>query len=273
MKTKMNYRLSRNIKTKGRLLDLGLPLFFIGILILFHFFYPSFLAGAVARIASPFWKAESFVNERIHSALFFFSSKQTLVEEVTRLSADLEKAHRLLMDRELLREENLLLREQFGRAERKEPRIIGAILATPPRSPYDTAVLDVGAEHGVSVGDLALSGSVVLGKVSKIYNRTSVVEFFSTAGAKTPLFILHGGDVIPVDGVGRGGGEFVATLPTEVSVSVGDEVVMPGLNPFLFAEIEVIERTVTDSFQVVRFKNPLSIQTLRFLELESVNTL
>lgn len=268
---KMNYRLIRNVKTKGRLLEFGPPLFFIGVILLFHFFYPSLLASAVSRAASPFWRVERFMSKKMDNMLLFFSSKQRIAKDVTRLSGDLEKAYRLLLDRDLLYEENELLREQLGRTEKKEPRIVGAILVTPPRSPYDTAVLDVGAEHGVEVGALALSGSVVLGRVSKAYSRTSVIEFFSTAGTKISLSILHEGIALPVEGVGKGGGEFSATLPTEVSVSVGDKVVIPGLNPLAFATVEAIERSVTDSFQVVRFKNPLSIHTLRFLEIEPVS--
>ncbi|MEK7169870.1 MAG: rod shape-determining protein MreC, partial [Patescibacteria group bacterium] len=147
-------------------------------------------------------------------------------------------------------------------------RIAGAILATPPRSPYDTAVIDVGTNDGVSAGNLVLSGSTILGVVGKAYTHTSLVEFFSTAGRKTPVSILHAGFAIPVEAVGEGGGSFKAILPKEVAVSRGDYVTMPGLVPFAFAEVEVIESSVTDSFQVIRFKNPLSIGTLRMLEVE-----
>ncbi len=52
------------------------------------------------------------------------------------------------------------------------------------------------------------------------------VEFFSTAGRKTPIGILHEGRAIPADAVGQGGGEFIATLPKETEVSVKDSVSM-----------------------------------------------
>lgn len=264
----MNYRHIRNVRPKGRFFDLGLPLIFIVLAVLFHFLYPSFLGEAVSRIASPFWQAERFLSEKAGGLLFFFSSKESLAEDVERLSLELKGAHRLLLDRDLLIEENRLLREQLGRTEVKEGRLVGAILATPPRSPYDTAALDIGSDEGVAVGDLALAGSTVLGTVSRVSRTTSLVEFFSTAGTKTPVSILHEGRAVPVEAMGLGGGEFSATLPKEVLVGEGDAIVMPGFNPFLFAQVEAIETSPTDSFQKIRFKNPVPVSSLRFLELE-----
>lgn len=264
----MNYRLIHNTKAKGRFLDLGLPLLFVGALFLFHLFYPSALSELAANVATPFWNAESSVSETIHRMFYFFSSKQSLADDVERLSAELENSRTLLLDRSLLVEENRLLKEQLGRRAKKGERLIGAILATPPRSPYDSAIIDIGEADGVAVGNLVLSGSAVLGEVGVVHAHTSVVEFFSTAGKKASVSILHEGKAVPVEGVGRGGGEFSVRLPKEVTLFVGDSVVMPGFNPHLFAAVEIIESSVADSFQVVRFKNPVSLSTLRLLEVE-----
>ena len=227
------------------------------------------MLGALAsRVALPFWSAGRFLSDETHALLYFFSSKDKLARDVERLTSELQDAHRLLTDRDLWAEENRILKEAAGRTERKGIRIIGALLATPPRSPYDTAIVDIGTADGVTVGNSVLSGSTLLGVVSKTYTYTSLVEFFSTAGKKTPVTILHAGGVIPAEAVGEGGGAFKATIPKEITIEVGDGVTMPGLNPLAFATVEAIESSVTDSFQVIRFKNPLSIGSLRVVDVE-----
>ncbi len=266
----MNYRLTHKVRTKDRLWRIGAPILFLGVILFFHVIYPSSLAGFLSRVASPFWSVWRSIGEETQALLFFFSSKQTLGTEVDRLSRELLEANLLLADRDLLLTENTLLKEQFGRSNAKESRVIGTVLASPPRSPYDTAVLDVGESAGVEVGDRALVGSVVLGVVSRVYPRTSVVEFYSTAGKKTEVSILHDHASIPVEAVGQGGGEFAVTLPKEVSIGVGDKVVMQGINPFLFAIVEALQSSPTDSFETVRFKNPVPFSALRFLEIEKV---
>ncbi len=264
----MNYHLIRSVKSKSKLWGVELPALFLAVVTLFHFFFPSALGGFASKVALPLWGAERSIAEEFSAFLAYFSSKKTLQADVEKLSDELAHAHELLLDRDLLVQENEALKEQFGRTTKKNERIIGAILVAPPRSPYDTAILDIGEQNGVAVGDRVLAGSAVLGLVSKVYTHTSQVEFFSTAGRETPVGILHEGRAIPADAAGQGGGEFTATLPKETEVSVKDSVIMPGLSPLLFAVGESIETTATDSFAHVRFKNPVSIFSLRFLEVE-----
>ncbi len=264
----MNYRLIHSVTSKSKLWAIGLPSLFLVVVAFFQFFPPSILGGLVATVALPFWRVERSVGEELHAFFAYFASRKTLQAKLEKLSEELARADELLLDRNLLIQENEALKEQFGRTTMKSERIIGAILVLPPRSPYDTAILDVGEQNGVAVGDRVLAGSAILGLVSKVYAHTSHVEFFSTAGRETPIGILHEGHAIPADAVGQGGGEFIATLPKETEVSVRDSVIMPGLSPLLFAEVESIETTATDSFSHIRFKNPVSIFSLRFLEIE-----
>jgi cell shape-determining protein MreC len=264
----MRYRFIRNIKANKWSSELWLPLCFLAAITVFYFYYPAALSNLSSRVAAPFWKGQHFLSEKLRSLSFFLASKQEMAYTIERLSAELEQARALLLDREMLVSENRVLREQFGRGAGESERLIGAILKASPASLYDTAVIDVGSEHGAQVGDRALSGSAVLGVVSKVMGRSSLIEFFSTAGRKTAVTILHGDKAIPVDAEGRGGGEFRAILPREVSILVGDSVIIPGQSPLVFATVEAIEGSETDSFQTIRFKNPVSITALRFLEIQ-----
>ncbi len=266
---KMNYRFTRNVKAKRRSVWFWLPISFVGALVLFYFFYPAALGNLVSRVAFPFWNGRQIVKTALHEAFSFFAAKQRLSNEAAEARAELNRARALLLDRELLLEENRALREQFGRTTVHVERRLGIILVMPPQSLYDTAIVDIGSRDGVRVGDLALSGSAILGVVSKTFVHTSLVEFFSTAGKKTEVRILHEGRAIAAEAEGEGGGEFKVTLPKETSVLVGDQVVMPRESLLMFAAVEAIEGASTDSFQAIRFKNPVSIQSLRFLEIQS----
>lgn len=264
----MDYRFIHSIKTKGRFKKWRLQLGFIGAIVLFHFFYPTALGGLAARVALPFWKTERAAEDALARASLFFASRKTLMRDVETLNTALKRAQSLLADRELLLQKNRLLEERFGRAPDNDRRLVGEILAVPPRSPYDTAVIDIGTRDGVMVGDLALSGSVILGTVEKTFARTSLITFFSTAGNTVPVLILHDGSAIPIEAKGEGGGAFRARLPKEVSLRVGDAIVLPGESSLVFAAVNAIEGNAADSFQTVRFKNPVSLQSLRFLEIQ-----
>ncbi|MDO8594853.1 MAG: rod shape-determining protein MreC [bacterium] len=263
----MNYRFIRSVKVKGRFFDLWLPLLLIGVLVLFHIWYPEKLANLASRVAAPFWSAERFVEDEFRGAVLFFASKQKLTADIERLSAELLRAGALLHDRELLREQNAALEAQLGRHDVKEESILGSVLSSPPRSPYDTIVLDVGSREGIQAGDAVLSGSVVLGSITKVHRRASIAELYSTAGKKTSVSILHDGKSIPALATGEGGGGFTSRLPKEVTLAVGDAVVLQGLHPEVFAFVEAIEGSDSDSFQTIRFQNPVSIYSLRFLEV------
>ncbi len=268
----MNYRHIRKAKTEGFFWELGLPFFFLGVLVLFHFMYPTLIGDFASRLASPFWKAEQFVIGEFKGTLSFFSSKQSLIENTERLTRELESAQIALLDREILLEENETLKEQFSRFEDKDSRLIAAVLSIPPQSVYDTAIIDVGEAEGVRQGDLALSGSVALGTIQKVFRHTSRVEFFSTAGKKMSVSILHNKTTVPAEVIGEGAGSYSSLLPKEVSISVGDQVIMSDLSPLIFARVEAIENNPADSFQTIRFRNPVSFQSLRFLEIRKGST-
>ena len=264
---KMSYRLTRSTKRPGYFKNSAVPLLFAAALALFLWRYPTALADLMARVATPLWRAEARAADLLHTLMLSARSKQALIAERERLTRELEDARALLHDRELLRDENRAFARQLGRAERGVKRVVGAALSLPPRSPYDTAVIDVGRTDGVAIGDIAFSGSAALGVVSVAYSHTSLIEFFSTAGRKTPVVIAHKGTAIPVEAVGQGAGAFLVVLPKAVEISVGDAVTLSGIAPGFFAAVDSVESSATDSYQRVRFKSPVSLYTLRFVEV------
>lgn len=262
---KMNYPPLRSVRgARAR----GMAALLVGtaLIAFFSVFYPRMLREAVYRASAPIWRAEGFVRDTATRLLGHFASKESLIRENEALRLRVADAELLLADRALLAEENGLLTETLGRRS-GEKRILAAILATPPRSPYDTVILDAGAADGVAVGDEALAGGSILGAVVTVFAHTAVAELFSTAGVTTPVRILHEGRAVPALAEGMGGGAFVATLPKELPLAKGDAVVAPRAGPLRFAVVEAIVSEPSDSFQTVYFRNPVSVGELRFMEI------
>lgn len=267
----MNYRLIRNAGRAGeaRRITVGLALGAI-LLLLFNFFYPAALRAAVYRLAVPFWKIQGFLEDAAAHFSSYLSFKSALISENERLREKELEQERLLLDRILLVRENAELKEMFGRPV-KEGRILAAVLAAPPLSPYDTFVLDAGSQDGVAAGDSVAAGSVVMGRIVQVFPRASLAQLFSTAGVKTSVFILHDKASVPAEAEGAGGGTFIVRLPKEVPVSEGDSVTLPGLQSVLFARVQTIEGGAAQSFQTIYFRNPVSVGGLRFVEVKKEN--
>lgn len=265
LKMKTHYRL---IKSERKALSRR-ALFALagGSLLLLSHLYPGFFKEAAQRFALPFWRLEASLSERVSRFLGSLASKSALETRVRILSQELEEARAALSDRAVLLAENRelkALRKEAG--ETGGTRALAAILASPPRAPYDTLILDAGREKGVRAGDGVLVGGMELGSITEVFARTSRATLFSSAGVRTPVLIHHHGKATPAEAVGAGGGAFRVILPAGVSVSEGDAVSRPGRSA-LFAVVLRTERGVTDSFQLVHFKNPVPVGERLFVEI------
>jgi len=145
--------------------------------------------------------------------------------------------------------------------------ILSAILSKPNQSIYDTLVIDVGTKQGIKIGNTVFAlGNVPIGRVSLVYDNSSKVVLFSSAGEKTQA-VISGQDVF-LELVGRGGGNFEMMMPKDFSLQKGDQVVMPGLNPHVLAVVETIISDLRDPFTKALLISPVNIQELKFVEVE-----
>ncbi len=88
---------------------------------------------------------------------------------------------------------------------------------------YSSAVLSKGFSDGVEAGALVyLRGMEPVGTITEVHDKTSVMTPFSASNIKTDA-VIKGKD-LNLSLTGAGGGSFVAELPKNVDISVGDEV-------------------------------------------------
>ena len=156
------------------------------------------------------------------SFLSFFSDKSDLAAKVKRLE-DSELALQLqLQISTFTQEENKELRELLGFLP--EEAVLGSVLAWPPKTAYDTLLIEAGEE--VSVGDLVLGrGIAPIGIVDRTEGKYAYVTLFSQGHMSTQVRV--GSEKVLLELTGRGGGSALVIAPRDVELDRGDEVFFP----------------------------------------------
>src|SRR3989344_4942149 len=232
----MSYLLDKRKKRKKFLKLLGLVL---ALVIFIYFQNPIFrgLSYAAQIVFRPFLSAGESVGGKFSSWGGYFQFKKSLQRENENLKLKLSEMEAQIANWGILSDENIKLKEIFGRSENRE-LILAAILAKPDHSPYDTLIIDTGSKIGIEAGSIVFAyGDVPVGRVSDVYPDSSKVILFSNPGEKTEVLISgklaspdasQGGDIF-MQVVGRGGGNFEMTLPRDLMLEKGTEVQLPGI--------------------------------------------
>lgn len=192
--------------------------------------------------------------------------------ESAQLRAELASTTAALADRNALYQENLLLKSKFGR-DAGAHTLLAAVLMHPPGTPYDTLIIDVGAQEGITQGALvSAGGSSSIGTVSDVYSSTSRVTLFSSPGSTyNALLLLSGqaGTGIPIVLSGEGAGSMVAQVPSATPVRVGDTVVVPGIVTAFAGTVSHVEKPAGDSFETLYIHLPIDLFSLQFVEVRT----
>lgn len=225
------------------------------------FFLPS-LAATLHFVVRPVWVAYRSAGEWLSVKSSLLRSNATLTLENRRLQEELDAVALDAHTRDLLRDENDMLKEMLGRP-REEALILATILARPDRSPYDTFVIDIGRDAGLKEGwKVYADGDLVLGEVVAVHGRSAVVRLYSSSGVELPVMV---GSSTPLAATayGLGGGNFRIALPRGTEIVPGDIVTVPALGLIFAGIVESVEEPDSSSFVIVRFKLPVNWNTLR----------
>lgn len=226
----------------------------------------SYISQGFQYIALPVWHGGASVSDTVSSWVGFFKSKETLEKENTELKKQLEEISFRLLDRNLLWEENIDLRERLGRADYEELKVLARVLAGPGRAPYDTLVLDIGSHSGVKVGDIVTYGnSVEIGKITEVFNTSSRAVLYSSPGET--INVVLGADQIPAQATGRGSGNFEITIPRDTAVVEGDPIRVVSRYQRTAGVVEHIESNPNDAFKTILFKSPVNVFDIKWVEI------
>lgn len=264
---KMNYLLKNNYKSRNRNSRLKIILIIIIIIILFFISRAGLFGGAIHIIAVPLWKISNYTSDKFSGMFFTIRSKKSLISEVRTLKEELGTASASLLIQKVYQRENEDLKALLGRNSDRGKNILSAVLVRPGMSPFDIIVIDIGKSSGVKIGDKVLyNGSLIIGTVSEVDNKSSKVKLFSSPGEKHIALIGPKSVQIEVGGVGAG--SFVAKLPRDMEIKEGDEVIMSGISTSILGFVQKIESGVADSFQKIIFKIPINLSEIKWVEVE-----
>lgn len=257
----MNYLLRSSQPKKGMK---GKIISFVILLLFILLFFTSFGAKALKVLVTPFWKGSISLQYFYNSNLELLRSKKSLIEENQKLIDSI-----LLKDKDLkflsvLEEENNELKKIKGNAEILS--VVASVISRPPKTPYDTLIIDSGSFSGIETGDLVIAlGNVFVGEVFEVNSYMSKIKLYSSPGNK--IDVLIGEEKIQKEAIGVGAGNFRTELPKEIEIKEGDIITVSSIVANIFGVVEKIEEKTTDSFKTVLFRSPINIQEIRFVEI------
>jgi cell shape-determining protein MreC len=116
---------------------------------------------------------------------------------------------------------------------------------------------------------VAAGGSAYIGTVREVYATASRVVLFSSPGESYNALLMHKAATssLAISVAGQGGGSLSAEVPAGTGVTIGDEVIFPGLAGGLLARVVSVKERDRASFKTIFMVLPVSISSLRFVEV------
>jgi cell shape-determining protein MreC len=261
----MNYLLKSKPKNTNRskfiiVISLYILLSIVG------FLFGSGFRRVVWSIARPVWATKTFVGTPFVSIKNYFLFKNDLIAK--NLSLEEQNATLLLKetDYDLVVKENDNLKNELGRTTNIR-KTVAAVLSKPPRSPYDTMIIDVGKEDGVDIGSKVYAGgNIIIGLISNVAPNTSVVTLFSSNGQKIDSSISRTGETFSL--LGSGGQNFKVQVPTDTDILWGDEFIYPSINSSILGNVYYIDTDTEASFKTIYIRIPTNVFALSYVYVE-----
>lgn len=181
-----------------------------------------FLPDALASILKPVSHISNLAATAASDATSSFSDPVALQRELddARINNDIliEQNAALIAKAEDL--ERLL-----GDRVDPAPGIVASVVSRPPMSPYDTLLLDQGADAGVEVGaTVSGPGGTPIGSIVSVSKASSRALLYSAAGFSSVAWV--GEERLAITLTGAGGGAFDAVAPKEAVIAEGDPIYM-----------------------------------------------
>ena len=261
----MNYLQSRKRKRK--------QLKFVSVVVLlaviiFAFNKPIFrgLSSASHAVFKPILRLAHDSSPGGEGVNIILQSKRELAEENEELKLKMKEQEVQLANYNTILNENLELKETLNRSPEDLDFILASILTKPNTSPYDTLLVDIGSNDGVSEGALVFGlGNVPLGRVAEVFANSAKVVLFSSPGVETQASSSK--DNIYAILYGRGSGNFEVSLPRDTEIDEGVEFSLPGIYPYTIA---TVQSTISDpraSFLKILLASPINIQEIKFVQI------
>ena len=268
----MSYLLDKKIQRK-KIFKIAWGVFIFIILFYFRAGVWSGLAGITEVVFHPGLVLGGSIGEKFRNVGSYFVSKNYLYNQNQKLQAEVSADDARMANYDSVVSDEADLQATFGRKDAKVNMTLAAILAEPNQSLYDTLLIDAGTLQGIKTGDMVFAlGDVPIGRVDLVYDNSAKVILFSNPGEKTEgvveskIATSPGGNAFMAL-VGRGGGNFEMVLPKDLVLQTGDQVVMPGINPYVLAIAQTIISDPRDPLNKALLTSPVNMEEQKFVEV------
>ncbi len=257
LKSKQTRRISRK---------LIFPILFFLILSAFFYLFPNGARTFLYKTSVPIWFVRDGSISQLQNIKNYFVTKGQLIEDKEFLEKTIEELNLRQVDYDQLVLENQDLRESLDSNYVKE-RVIANILSKPPRSPYDTFIIDVGEDSGVKIGNKVFaSDKVIVGQIKELVSDYSIVELYSNSGVKPEVTVQRTGATFTL--TGHGGANFVLDIPKDTDVVWGDVFTFPHTRDPVLGLVYYIDENSQSAFKTVYIKMPGNVFSLQRVYVE-----
>ncbi len=215
-------------------------------------------------IGKPIWKAKNIVIEKVEDSGYVVRTKSSVYKENENLKKENTDIKNSMINYQILKDENTLLKESFDRIPIEKDFVLSSILTKPNYSPYDTIIIDIGTDSNISTGDKVYANDLTpIGEVSEVYAKTSLVTLYTNPGEVTEAMME--GSNTSVDLIGRGGGNFEMSIPVDLTFLKDGFIYLPGLQSEIVAIIEEVISSPNDPVKKLLLRSPINVQNLKWV--------
>jgi cell shape-determining protein MreC len=255
---KANYR--RILLIRRTVLLLG------GLIMLWVLFLvaPYIFRGVTAAFWYPFDSVRTWIEESGSSLPQYLRDRSALLSELEALKVRVATEQGNSNTLQKLQVENNEFRTQIGAVP--EARVLARVVGRPNQLPYDMLMIDRGSNHAVVQNAPVFLGSdQVIGFVSKVFEKTSLVTLVTTPGFISSAYVI--GPDIYTFAEGVGGGVLRVRIPQGILLQTGDLVVLPALDSGVYGDVSLVEAAPTQPEQYGYVSADIPLQSLYYVSV------
>jgi len=225
-------------------------------------FVPRILSGVVNIFWLPFDATRVWITESNGSFPQYFRDRGALLAELDQLRVQVAMGQA---------DENTILKLQAENDDFRsllesvpEDRLLARVVARPNQLPYDQLLIDRGSDQGVIENvPVFLGKDQVIGIVTKVHAKTSLVTLVSTPGFSSTAYII--GPNIYTYTEGMGGGVVRVRVPQGILLQSGNLVVLPAIDSGVYGTINEISTSPTQPEQYGYVTPGTSLQSMQYV--------
>ena len=139
----------------------------------------------------------------------------------------------------------------------------GRVFARPPHTHYDTLLVSLASDSTVAIGDLVYTSGILVGQVSSIDAQIARVSLYSSPGTTLDARVGDPSAIVVMRGLGSG--SFFLEVPKEVSIEVGDAILLSQSDVLVAVVQKIINEPEQTTFRV-HAASPVSSTDMRIVE-------